>query len=52
MDNAADIIQTALDIINSQDREVELVIKDDREPVTGFAGARWPVWNSPGRSPT
>ncbi len=33
MDNAADIIQTALDIINSEDREVELVIRDDREPV-------------------
>ena len=33
MDNAQDIIQTALDIINSEDREVELVIKDDREPV-------------------
>ena len=41
MDNAADIIQTALDIIISQDREVELVILDEGDGGDRVARIRW-----------
>ena len=55
MDNAADIIQTALDIIISQDREVELVILDEGDGGDRVARIRWATLvglESAGRSPT